>query len=799
MPFNLRSSLAQLGRDWSEARRQYPRALPAVIAVFATAAVSSIVFVVWFAASLLTGLPENDAIRRIGDMDQATAVYDASDQLAFTIYREQRIEVALSEISPNLIHAILDIEDQRFYKHQGIDTIRILSAALANIRHRRAAQGGSTITQQLARQSFLRPDKTVRRKLQEAILADRIERVYDKPHILEMYLNKVYFGDGLYGVEAASRGYFAKHASELNVPEAALLAGLVKSPSTYAPTVSKERAISRRNVVLQSMLEAGHIDRTALQAARRSKVVLHDGLRAVEPHGQYFKEQVRRELVDRFGWQRVYQGGLRVFSTIDMPMQIAAENAIADSLKALDEKRKAVALRRARAAGVKAPVPPEQNAGDPLQAALVALDPHTGHVRAMIGGRDFNASSFNRATQARRQPGSAFKPFVYATALEAGFTPATLIDDLNAPIATVQGAWTPEDEHSDGDSMTMRTALRTSSNRAAVRMLQEVGIARTVQEAKQMGVGDVPSVPSLALGSGEVTLQSMTAAYAAFANEGMVPQPIVIRRIEDQDGRVLFEEEQESATRAVSAQTAFLMSTMMADVINAGTAAGARRVGFTLPAAGKTGTTNEFNDAWFVGFTPKLVAGVWVGFDQPRTILPNGFAADVAVPAWAAFMKAATKGDKPEWFTPPAGITTANVCRLSGKLAGEGCQDVDVVARDGTLERRSTIYTEYFVRGTEPTTVCDLHSTRGLTTKVAGLFGSQPEKPAPPRAEEVVPPPAPPAATAGTEPQAQAPPQEAPKKKRGFWSRLLGIGKDGDDDNQKKPVDEKSRRKKGGE
>src|SRR5204862_240196 len=241
-------------------RWRHPPVLPAVIAVFVTAAISSVAFVVWFAASLLTGLPEDDAIRRIGDMDQATAVYDASDQLAFTIYREQRIEVALSEISPNLIHAILDIEDQRFYKHQGIDTIRILSAALANIRHRRAAQGGSTITQQVRRQSFLRPDKTLRRKLQEAILADRIERLYDKPHILEMYLNKVYFGDGLYGVEAASRGYFAKHASELSVSEAALLAGLVKSPSSYAPTVRAARAVARRTGALPARREGGVVD-----------------------------------------------------------------------------------------------------------------------------------------------------------------------------------------------------------------------------------------------------------------------------------------------------------------------------------------------------------------------------------------------------------------------------------------------------------------------------------------------------------------------------------------------------------
>jgi 1A family penicillin-binding protein len=798
MPLNLRQHVVQLGRDWSEARRRYPRAIPAIVVGFALAVVLVVAGASWFAASLLTGLPENDAIRRIGDMDQATGVYDASDQLAFTIYKEQRIEVPLNEISPHLIHAILDVEDQRFYKHQGIDTIRIVSAAVANVRHRRVAQGGSTITQQLARQSFLRPDKTIRRKLQEAILAGRIERLYGKPQILEMYLNKVYFGDGLYGVEAASRGYFAKHASELTIPEAALLAGLVKSPSTYAPTVSVDRAVQRRNVVLQTMVEAGHIDRATLQSARQTKVVLHDGLRAEEPHGQYFKEQVRRELVDRFGWQRVYQGGLRVFSTIDMKMQGAAEAAITDALKALDQKRQALAARRARAAGAKAAAakPAVQNPAEMLQAALVALDPHTGHVRAMIGGRDFNASSFNRATQARRQPGSAFKPFVYATALEAGYTPATLIDGLNTPVETLQGAWTPDDEHSGDDSMTMRTALRTSSNRAAVRMLQEVGIARTVEEARQLGVGDVPSVPSLALGSGEVTLQSMTAAYAAFANEGLVPHAVLIRRVEDQDGRVLYQE-QDTATRAISEQTAFLMTTMMADVVNAGTAAGARRLGFTLPAAGKTGTTNDFNDAWFIGFTPHLVAGVWVGFDQPHTILPNGFAADIAVPAWAAFMKTATRGDKPEWFTPPAGITTATVCRLSGKLAGEGCEDVEVVNKDGSLERRSMIYSEYFVRGTEPTTYCELHTGHSGWTKVAGLFGNQPEKPAPPPAENVVPAPAPPAATAGSQPEAQASPEEAPRKKRGFWSRLFGIGKGGDK-NDRDSVDEKPPKKKGG-
>jgi penicillin-binding protein 1A len=773
MDWNVRARKAELLHDWEEARRRHPRLAPAVVAAFLLLATLPAIGAVLFLVDLRNGLPDLVAMRRIGEMDQATAVFDNTDKLAFTIFKEQRIEVPLSEVSPNLTKAITSIEDQRFYDHHGFDLVRIASAAMANVRHNRRAQGGSTITQQLARQSFLTPNKSYHRKMQELILAARLERMYAKPQILELYLNKVYFGDGLYGVEAASRGYFGKHASEVSVAEAALLAGLVKSPSSYAPTVSMERAISRRNIVLQAMLENGAIDRSTYQKARASRTALHDTLRAEEPHGQYFKEQVRQELVSRFGWQRVYQGGLRVFSTIDMPMQTAAETAIADQIASIETKRKAWQARRAAARGKDAPAA----SSDQLQAALVALDPVTGQVRAMVGGRDFDASRFNRAVQARRQPGSAFKPFVYATALEAGFTPATVLDHLDDPIATAQGAWTPEDEHSSSPTMTLRTGLRTSSNRAAVRLLQEVGIPRTVQYAKTMGVGDVPSVPSLALGSGEVTLQQMTAAYAAFANHGIVPTPSLVRRVEDLDGRVLYQS-QESPVRAISDVTAYLMSTMLADVINAGTGSRARTLGFTLPAAGKTGTTNDFNDAWFIGFTPKLVTGVWVGFDQPRTILPNGFAADVAVPAWAKFMKAATRNDKPEWLIPPAGVTSARVCRISGQLATEGCEDVEVINNSGERERRSMVYTEYFARGTEPTAFCDLHPTRGLMTKLAGVFGAG-DRPAPPRLQDTGAP-ATPAATSGTltPPHAEAaatePPPAPPQKKRGFWSRLFG-------------------------
>jgi penicillin-binding protein 1A len=804
MDLRLRHARAVVSREWRIVRAQHPRLAIGVLTAFLVVVATSTIGSAWFLVSLFNGLPDTDALQRMTEMDQATAVFDAQDQLAFTIYKEQRIDVPLSEVSENLTKALLAIEDQRFYQHRGFDLVRIGSAALANVRHGRRAQGGSTLTQQLARQSFLTTDKTFHRKLQELVLAARIERLYTKDQILELYLNKVYFGDGLYGIEAASRGYFGKHASELTVAEAATLAGLVKSPSSYAPTVSLERAVQRRNIVLQAMLENGAIDRKQWQAARATKVALHDTLRASEPHGQYFKEQVRRELVDRFGWQRVYQGGLRVFSTIDMPMQIAAETAVAEHLKTIEDKRAAWQARRAAAAAKNAAAKKATDAqGEPdvLQAALVSMDPQSGHVRAMVGGRDFEASHFNRAVQAHRQPGSAFKPFVYATALEEGYSPASVVDHLDDPIATVQGAYVPEDEHSSATSMTLRSALRTSSNRAAVRLLQEVGIRKTVEYAKTMGIGDVPAVPSLALGSGEVTLQSMTAAYAAFANHGLVPQPLLVRRVEDQDGRVLYQAE-EAATRAVSEVTAFLMSTMLADVINAGTANRARQIGFKLPAAGKTGTTNDFKDAWFIGYTPKLVTGVWVGFDEPRTILPNGFAADVAVPVWAKFMKVATRDDKAEWINVPPGVTTATVCRLSGLLASEGCQDVEVEARDGHLERRTMVYTEYFARGTEPTTYCDLHPTRGIVAKVAGMFGAEQDKPTPPRVDDPVVAPVATATSGITPPPTVETPPEPPKKKRGFWSRVFGVGKDDKDTKHDERHDDKqdpnAPKKKGG-
>ena len=699
---------------------------------------------VWVVARSLPGL---EALQTLGDMSQATTLYDAYDRPVFTIFKEYRVEVPLSAVSPHLRRAILAIEDQRFAEHGGVDLFRIAGAAWADLRQHRAAQGGSTITQQLARQMFLDRKKTLARKIKEAMLAMRIEHMYSKDEILELYLNKVYFGDGLHGAEAAARGYFGKSASDLSLSEAALLAGLVSSPSINAPTVSLPRAIARRNVVLKAMYDQGIITPDAFERATKEPVDLRDTLRREEPLGQYFKEEVRQELVRQFGWQRVSETGMRVYTTIDPGMQQAAERTIAQSLQQI-EARRAARARPQRAASPQ----------EPLQAALVAIDPASGEVRAMVGGRAFSDSRFNRAMQARRQPGSAFKPFVYGAALEAGYSPATVIDHLDAPVDTPQGSWTPEDEHSTAPAMTMRTALRTSSNRAAVRMLQSVGISQTVDYAKRLGIGALPSVPSLALGSGEVTLMSMTSAYSVFASGGVRRPPILIRRVEDEQGRTLFEAKP-SAQQVVSPATAFLMSSMLADVVSRGTAYRARQEGFTLPAAGKTGTTNDFVDAWFVGFTPKLVTGVWLGFDQPHTILANGFAGDLAVPLWARFMKSATAKDKPEWFTPPPGIVTASVCGESGLLAADGCDNA---------------FTEYFARGTEPTGTYvparppEPEAPGVVTIELAREAPGQEATPQSARTVEAAEvPPAAPEADNSDDPGAQ-------KKKHGFWGRLFG-------------------------
>ena len=738
--------------------------------------------VVLAAGDVLVGTPSPAEIRGLAEMPVATTIFDRQDKPAFTVFEERRFEVGLDRISPHMLHAVLAIEDQRFYDHHGLDLWRIGGAALANVRSIEWAQGGSTITQQLARLSFLTREKSLRRKAKEAFLALRIEGQFTKDEILELYLNKVYFGNGLHGVEAAARGYFGKPAADLEVAEAALLAGLIQAPSAYAPTSHLDRAVARRAVVLRQMVEAGFLDGATATVLANSPVKLVDGF-GHERRGAYFKQAVTRELVDRFGWDLVSRGGLRVYTTLDPVAQVSAEDALA---RGLDGAEKRSAFRHpkrgeAAAAGT-------DGAPGYLQGALVALDPATGEVRALVGGRDYDESQFDRVTQARRQPGSAFKPFVYAAALEMGYTPATLITGLDEPMDTPEGAWVPEDGHTDANTMTVRTALRVSSNRAAVQVLRAVGIPRAVKYSEQLGMV-APPVPSLVLGSGDVTLMSLTSAYGAFANGGWLRSPILIRRVEDASGAVLMAAEPESH-RVVSEETAFLMAQLLADVVDHGTGYTARQTGFRLPAAGKTGTTNDYKDAWFVGFTPNLVAGVWVGFDQPRRIMAGGYAAQLAAPIWGRFMRDASDGKSRAWIDQPDDVVAVEICRESGLLPGAGCSRVVRMDDAGEISWASAVGVEHFQRGTVPEDRCPIHASTSIVGPLRAVVDGQPELSAasvpslsvigtgdaiadlskPVRTAD---------AAAGQDEKASKDEKAEGGKKKRFWSRLFGAFKGG--------------------
>jgi 1A family penicillin-binding protein len=667
------------------------------------------------AGDLVLGTPRASEIKQLTHVPRATEVYDINGKMAFTIYTERRIEVPLTEISPNVVHAVLAIEDQRFMDHYGFDPWRIAGAFIANVRHGQTVQGGSTITQQLARKSFLTDDRTIRRKLKELLLAIRIERAFTKDQILELYLNRVYFGEGFYGIEAAARGYFGRSAKDLTIDQAAMLAGLIKAPSAYAPTHHMDRAMARRTVVLRQMVDAGFIDQRAETQFEHTPATLVDGF-GHEQTGQYFKNQVTRLLIDRFGWDTVSQAGLRVYATLDSRTQEAADTMLARGLEATE---KTAAFKHPKR-GDPRTLHPGQSP-DYLQGALVAIDPTSGEVRAMTGGRDFDESQFNRAMQAKRQPGSAFKPIVYAAALEAGYSPATLITDLDNPMMVPAGAWLPDD-HSQAEEMTMRAGLKTSSNRAALQVLRAVGIPTAVTYAERLGL-QAPPVPSLVLGSGDVTVLSMATAYGVFANGGWLRPPVFIRRVEDRQGRVLFRENTTSK-RAVSEETAFLMAQMLTDVINSGTGYRAREAGYKFPAAGKTGTTNDFHDAWFVGFTPALVTSVWVGFDRPKTIAAGGYAATLAAPIWGKFMQQAAGDRDTGWIQKPDGVVSIEICRLSGALPTDSCRHGVSVSDTGEVSEQSYVGMEYFRHGTEPTDYCPIHGDPSTPINPRSIIGS---------------------------------------------------------------------------
>jgi penicillin-binding protein 1A len=605
--------------------------LALVVVAAAAAAVAAYVF--W-----PTDLPPAKALEESAP-SVGTKVYAYDDELLTEFQPERRIFMPLRQIPAHLRNAVIAAEDARFYSHFGVDLKGILRAAYANFRHGRVVEGGSTITQQLAKVLFLTPDRSFSRKVKEALLALELEKRYSKDRLLELYLNQIYLGHGAFGVEAAARMYFGKSVQDLSLAEAALLAALPRSPGHYSPFEHPEIAQRRRAFVLSRMIEQGYVSESEVRAANRAPLGLIPPERR-RGSGQYFLEYLQQSLEAKYGSDVLYKNGLSVYTTMDPLLQRAAEQALRDGLDALTARQNARIAKRGRAAAPPSP-PPE--------GAVVVIEAPTGYVRALVGGADFTRSEFNRALHARRQAGSAFKPFVYLAALEAGRTPGDMLDDSPVRYVSAGKVWAPENY--DGKfrgPVTLQQALEESINVPTIRLLEQVGVARTIDAARRAGIqSPLPEDLTLALGSGDVTLLELTSAYGTFATQGIRMEPIMVRYVTDARGRLL-EENIPQGREAIDASVAATLTQMLRGVVERGTGVQARVL--ERPIAGKTGTTNDFSNAWFVGYTPSVVAGVWLGYDRPRTLGPDETGARAALPVWIAVMREALRGQPVEEF-----------------------------------------------------------------------------------------------------------------------------------------------------
>ena len=627
-----------------------------------------------------------------------STVYDVKGREVAAYFKENREVVPLKALPKTLVNATLSTEDRHFYRHWGVDLGGITRAALTNLLNLRTSQGGSTITQQLARNLFLTHERTLDRKFKELVIALRIEKMYSKSEILEMYFNQIYYGHGAYGIQAAARTYFAKDVRQLTLPEAALLAGLPQNPSGHSPYRRPENAKSRRNVVLRNMLDTKTISAGQYESATRAPLGVVDRPDGVG-QAPYFVEMVRQTLDDKYGSNLVYEGGLRIYTSLDLDLQREAERALEKRLSDLEARYKyknthGSFVQPAVASDGRAPVGSQTPY---VQGALVAIDVKTGYVRALVGGRDFRHSSFNRATQAKRQPGSSFKPFIYTAAIDNGLSPSDVIIDepVSLPGGANGGAWTPHNyDGKYSGAVTLRYALQRSINIPAIKLLRKLGVSLVASYARRMGIKSTiqPNL-SMALGTSEVNLLELTSAYEVLANEGIRNEPAYILKVEDKSGAVL-ETHLSKPVDVLSGETAGTMTSMLQSVMDHGTGYPARAAGFVIPAAGKTGTTDDYSDAWFVGYTPSLVCGVWVGFDVKKKMGKGVTGAVGALPIWTDFMLAAYRGRPVENFNLPGEGVTKEICTETGLLATEACPSVTA---------------EVFTPGTEPTEYCNVH------------------------------------------------------------------------------------------
>jgi 1A family penicillin-binding protein len=625
--------------------------------------------------------------RGVGD----TVFYSADGQPWFRL-DEQRHDVALAGIAPDLQHAVVAVEDRRFYHHPGIDPIGLTRAVVRDVRHGGRVEGGSTLTQQLARTLFLSNGRTYGRKLKEAAIALLIEAQLTKAQILELYLNRVYLSAGVYGVETMSEHLFRKQASAVTLPEAALIAGLIRAPSALSPWSNYDGALERSRLVLAQMRAQGFITPAQEEAARHARPRIQPFRAPNDARAAWAKEFLRQQFRNEFGGD--HPPDWQVHTTFLPAAQDAAERAIAMGVERLHRPG--------------------------LEAALVAIDPSTGDILALVGGANYARSSFNRATRSRRQPGSAFKPFVYAAALEHGYSPVSVLS-LQKVMAPDDPEWSPRNAHGEQpETMTLRAALMESNNAAAADLQQEVGSGAVLRLAGDAGLAGLPDVPSLALGTGLVSPIDLTSAYTVFPGGGQVVRPRGIVSVFDAGGAQVLDRPVDR-TEIIGAPVAFQMTSMLRDVIDRGTATSARAWGVQGAVGGKTGTTDGYRDAWFVGFSTSVVAGVWVGFDQPTPIGRDAYAARVAVPIWADFMKRTARLLPAGDFKVPAGLQPDELCSISYLRPVEGCPT----------------YTEYFKDSDKvPSQLCPLHQgtlkqratraieglLRTLGSKIAGLF-----------------------------------------------------------------------------
>lgn len=577
----------------------------------------------------------------------ASRVYDENNELIDEFFLEDRKVVKISEIPKMVQFAFVAAEDSRFFQHQGFDIQSISRAMFKNFEAGKIVQGGSTITQQVAKMMYLSPERKYLRKIKEAILAYKIDRYLTKDEILNLYLNQIYLGHGTYGIQSASLGYFGKNANELTLPEAALLAGLPKAPNSYSPFLHYDKAKQRQAYVLTRMMEDGFISGADMEKANGS----HLKLRSVKPKDKvaaYFVEAVRRYVQEKYGADVLYKEGLAIYTTLNLSYQKAARDAVEKGLAELEER--------------------EKYEHGLAQGALYSMDVKTGAIRAMVGGRDFNKSEFNRATQSRRQPGSAFKPLVYTAAFDKGLNPSTRFVD--SPVvfedpSQEDGFWKPK--NFDGKFLgpvTMRTALVQSRNIITIKILQDIGVDYAASYAMNMGITS-PLVRnlSLALGTSGVTLQELVRAYGVLANSGKKVTPYFIKKIVDRTGNV-FEETKVESEQVIDPRIAFMTTYIMQDVVESGTGRRVKSIG--RPVAGKTGTTNDVRDAWFIGFTPSLITGVWIGFDQEVSLGKQEVGGRAAAPVWLYYMEKALLGKPAEAFPTPEGIVFVKVHAKTG-------------------------------------------------------------------------------------------------------------------------------------